>query len=346
MSEERHKSVVISRITRETHDTSSFVLSPQQDLGECRSGQFLTFIVRSHTGREIRRSYSLSSSPELKEPLTVTVKRIPNGEVSRLFVDRLREGDQLDTIGASGFFVLPENIDMFSSILFFAAGSGITPVFSLLKTLLHLHPNHRVVLVYSSRNAGDTIFYSQIKDLSKRFANRFELHLLFSMHADLTRSRLTPVLLENFVSNYTDAFGRMLFYVCGPNDYMRMVQYTLTSIGVPAEHIKREIFLVQKPPVIPVPPDTNAHQVRILSERGEYTFRVQYPASILQAARSLRIPLSFSCETGQCGTCVAKCLHGEVWMSRNEILLEEDLAKGKVLTCTGYPVNGDVVLSI
>ncbi len=343
---DRYKRLVIEKMIRETHDTGSFVLRPEDANISAVSGQFLTFLFESFAGHEIRRSYSLSSSPELNEPLAVTIKRVPNGEISRLLLERYKEGDVLNTIGASGFFVLPDDPASFHTYMFFAAGSGIVPIFPMIKTLLHLHPSVKVVLIYSNRNSGDTIFYSQLKHLQQQFAENFELHFLYSLSPDLSQSRLTPALLENYVSRYSSHFKEMLFYLCGPNDYMRMILFTLSIFGVPQTHIRREIFNVQQPSAMQVPPDTNEHQVQILAGNEAYNLRVQYPQTILKAARSHGIELSFSCETGQCGTCVAKCLQGTVWMSRNEILLDEDLQKGKVLTCTGYPVHGDVIIKI
>jgi ferredoxin-NADP reductase len=338
--------VKIARVIRETFDTSSFVLEPVDHSFHATSGQFITFVLRSHTGREIRRSYSLSSSPELGEPMTVTIRRIPNGEISRYFLDRVKEGDVFNTVGASGLFTLPDNIRAYKNVLFFAAGSGITPVYSLLKTVLHLHAGVHAILIYSSRNTADTIFYEQLRELQKKFPERLEVHLLFSVSADLTRSRLTPALLENFLYSGVPHFRDALHYVCGPTDYMRMVQYTLSSLGVAAAQIKREIFFIQRPTAIAIPPDTEEHTVHIVAGTQTHSVLVKYPVTILQAAKSGNIPLSYSCENGQCGTCVAECLQGEVWMSRNEILLPGEVAKGRVLTCTAYPVNGDVTIKI
>ena len=346
MGEERYKRVRIAGIRQETYDTSSFVLDPIDEAVNARAGQFLTFIVQSHTGREIRRSYSLSSSPENNEPLTVTVKRVPNGEVSRMFIDRLKVGDILITAGSSGMFVLPQQPDQYGTYIFFAAGSGITPIFSLIKTLLSASRTSRAILIYSNRNTAETIFYKELKILQQDNQERLEIHFLYSMSDDLSRSRLTPVLLENFLIPLRASFSSIMFYICGPADYMRMIYFTMMSIGIEARQVKREIFFVQQPSVIPVPDDTNKHQVTVLSDSREYVFDVKYPSSILKTARALNIPLTFSCETGQCGTCVATCLRGEVWMSRNEILLSEELEKGKILTCTGYPVNGDIVIRI
>lgn len=337
------KKLSVTGIVRESSDTKSFILQPVDGDIVYRAGQFLTLVAQSFTGRTIRRSYSISSSPDTGEPLTITVKRIANGEFSRMLFDRTQIGDELETIGASGFFVLPEVLDA-KQIVFFAAGSGITPVFSLLKSLLHHHQSVHALVIYSSRNDADTIFHQSLLQLQRKFPDRFQIRFFFSNAVNLSVSRLTPVMLESIIHSYHILLREAMFYICGPADYMRMVNYTLTSLGSPPARIKREIFYVQQPAVVPAPPDTRPHQVTLTKNGKTHTFTVQYPVTILQAARMINIDLPFSCETGQCGTCVAKCLQGQVWMNRNEVLLDEDIRLGYVLTCTGYPVNGQVTL--
>ena len=337
----------IVKIISEAPETRSFVFREGHDKLKDRAGQFLTFLFRGRHGREVRRSYSISSCPDLNEPLAVTVRRIPNGEISRVLMERTRAGDFLTTIGPSGFFILPENMSGVRRIVFVAAGSGITPVFSLLKSVLHSHPAVGVLLLYSNRNVKNTIFHRQLHELHEVFKERFAIEYLFSSSHDLSRSRLTPEALRGMLNTYRiDNFSDTLFYVCGPGDYMRMVSIALVSFGVPQKNIKKEVFHIQRPALVPAPPDTEEHTVHLKMGGEAFAFGVRYPVTILQAARLLQVPIPYSCENGQCGTCVAKCLQGQVWMSRNDVLLDEEIADGLVLTCTGFPVSGDVVLKI
>lgn len=338
-------SMEVTRIIAEAPGVKSFVLQPLDGEIQYKPGQFLTFLFKRRSGQEARRSYSMSSSPELNEPITITVKRVPNGEFSRILLDRLKTGEVLHTIGASGFFVLPEHLGDFQRYVFFAAGSGITPVFSLVKTLLHRYPEAKVLLLYSNTSAV-SIFFDQLVDLEKRYA-QLEVVFLFSDAKDLSKSRLSPALIDVLFHNYqiTD-FDKTLFYVCGPGGYMRMVWFHLLTLGVSIQHIRREIFHIQHPEIRPAPSDTARHVVRLIAANKEYVFSVQYPVTILQAAKLVNAPIPYSCENGQCGSCVAKCLHGTVWMAGNEVLLDEEIAMGKILTCTGFPVKGDVTLII
>lgn len=127
---------------------------------------------------------------------------------------------------------------------------------------------------------------------------------------------------------------------------MRMITFRLISVGIDPGGIKKEIFHIQQPVLKPQPPDIHPHLVTIFTNQHKYLFTVQFPVTILQAAKLLSIPIPYSCETGQCGTCVARCLKGEVWMAQNEVLLENEIREGIVLTCTGFPVHGDVELKI
>lgn len=340
------KTLKVVDIISETADTKSFVLECREGKIEYKAGQFLTFVFIKKNGEEARRSYSISSSPELDEPLTITVKRIVNGEYSRYLNDKLRLGDLLQTIGASGFFVLPEQPEKYRRIIFMAAGSGIAPVYALIKTILKLHPSISVLLIYSNSNSQNSIFVNQLNDLQSKYSDKLSIQLLFSRSADAFGSRLTPESLEMFMRKHRTSYVDDLFYVCGPPDYMRMITYRLTTLGVEPGRIKKEIFHVQHPKVRPEPPDTKAHTVWLMRNGEQIGFNVQYPLTILQAAKLLNIHIPYSCETGQCGTCVAKCLQGTVWMAQNEVLLEEEIKNGSVLTCTGYPVYGDVKIKI
>lgn len=341
------KTLIITDIIEETSDTKSFVLEPYEGSIGYKAGQFLTFVFRRPNGEEVRRSYSMSSSFELNDPLTITVKRIVNGEFSRHLHDKIKIGDEIQTIGASGFFVLPEKPEAYRQFVFLAAGSGVTPVYALIKTLLRLHPAIKILLIYSNTTSSNAIFSSQLEELQEKFPGRMVIEFLFSRSVDAFKSRLTPESLEMYLSAHRVPLnGEAIFYVCGPGDYMRMITFRLTSLGVDPSRIRKEIFHIQHPKVRPEPPDTKQHTVTVTRSGQTYSFEVQYPLTILHAARLLNIHLPFSCETGQCGTCVAKCLQGKVWMAHNEVLLDEEINRGIVLTCTGYPVYGNVELSI
>lgn len=309
-----------------------------------KAGQYLTFAFENN-GVEIRRSYSLASSPVLNEPLAISFKRIPNGAVSRPLFDQAKPGDALLTTGAAGFFILPEPVVPGQQLFFLAAGSGIVPVYSLIKTVLHVYKDVPIVLIYSNRSERETIFYSELKALQQTHAN-LRVEFLFSLSPDLARARLNQWLLQSFLQQYSIAPGSdALFYLCGPFAYMRMIEIELLTMGFTASQIRKEQFNTVRPAIKLLPPDTEPHEVTIKIGGETHRITVQYPQTILEAAKKHGINLPYSCEVGKCGSCAAKCIAGDVWMSYNEVLLNDEIRKGLVLTCSGYPVNGDVVVS-
>jgi ring-1,2-phenylacetyl-CoA epoxidase subunit PaaE len=310
------------------------------------SGQFLTLVDISGK-QEIRRSYSIVSSPALNEPLTIAVKRIDNGFFSRKLVDHTRIGDQLFTTGPAGFFRLPENIKSFKHIFFFAAGSGIAPILSLIKTVLHIYRDIFISLVYSNPSIESTAFYDVLKKLELDHPDKIQVHFLFSSESDLRKARLNRELLLEFLAINRLNRNETLFYTCGPENYMRMIIFLLIEEGFPVENIKKEDFNPgNKKTAHRTPPDKNTYQVTLELNDVIFHFPVRYPDSILQAARKLKLSLPYSCETGKCGSCAALCKSGTVWLSNNEVLTDKDLARGLTLTCTGHPQQGDVVLKI
>ncbi len=335
--------VTIREIIPVAADVKTFILEPDQPI-PFEAGQFLTFLFREENGEE-RRSYSLMNSPAVDEPMAITVKRVANGRYSRPLIDKAVPGDRLLTTGATGQFVLPPDLSKYKQVFFFAAGIGITPVFSIIKTLLHWHPEQEVILIYSNSSQQKAVFYEELLALHKQFPDRFRLELLFSSTPDLTRARLSKWLLPQLLEVYANcAPEEQLFYTCGPFAYMRMVLITLEEAGYRRDQVKRELFDTSMGTRPIQPPDKELHRVTMHLGDRETTFGVQYPQTILRAARSTGIALPFSCETGRCGACAMQCVSGKVWMSYNEVLTEKDVAEGKVLTCVGYPVGGDVVL--
>lgn len=339
-----YKQLRITGIKLETADVKTFVLESIDGPILYSAGQYLT-LVFERNGEEIRRSYSLASSPVLNEPLAITVKRVDNGFASRILFDKAKAGDTLLTTGAGGFFVLPENISNGQQLFFLAAGSGIVPVFSLIKTTLQLYPGVHVVLIYSNRSIKTTIFHDELKVLQQQYPNNFQIEFLFSMSADLTKARLNQILLQVLLQQYSKVPGENIgFYTCGPFPYMRMIEIELLTMGFSASQIRKEQFSTIRPAITLLPPDTAPHEVEIRIQENVYHFTVQYPHTILEAAKKQGIALPYSCEVGRCGSCAALCLQGKVWMKYNEVLLNDETRKGLVLTCSGFPVEGDVVL--
>jgi ferredoxin-NADP reductase len=338
-----YKHLQVTAVISETEDAKSFELSV---LGgwdaHYEAGQFITFVFKKED-KEDRRSFSFSSSPALDEAMRVTIKRIPNGEYSRQLIYHLKKGDILTSSGISGYFRLPGEYANTRQLFFLAAGSGITPIFPLIKTALY-STSLAIVLVYSNRSERDTIFYKDLLQLQIQFDERLKIEFLFSHIPHVHKSRLSKSLLNALLDQYKIPLQQTLFYICGPANYMLMAAISLITAGVPEENIRKENFNTRKHTIKPVPPDTTMHHVKLTINSSTYKFPVQYPDTILSAAKKLNIHLPYSCEAGNCGSCSATCTKGRVWMAYNEVLMDDEISKGNVLTCQGYPVEGDVVI--
>ena len=299
---------------------------------EYRAGQFLTFLF-SFGGRELRRSYSFSSTPGVDALPAITVKRVPNGEVSRFLIGRLAVGDVLRSLPPAGKFVLDAGFG--GTLVFLAAGSGMVPVFSLIKSVTGL----RIVLITQNRDLASVPFAAELGQLVGE--GRLEWDSLLSGVAPVRR--LNNGLLREMLK---DIRGDEHFYLCGPLGFMRMAVFTLRLMGVADEQIRRENFTVDYVPPPPVLADPSPRRVvvRVGGERheggdgesGRYEFTTAWPSSILQSALDRGIALPYSCKGGVCSSCVARCVSGRVRMSKNDVLTDKDLRDGLVLTCVGF----------
>lgn len=307
-------------------------------------GQFLTF-VHEAGGQELRRSYSLLTVPGIDTEPAIGVRRIDNGAFSRYLCDVAEEGTVLQCAGVGGLFRLPQAKGP-QHLFFLAAGSGITPIYSLLRSALFQHPGLSVVLVYSNHAPRSTPFRAGLEQLAEAFPGRFQLHLLFGTDPDLSKARLNRHLLLALLQREA-ASRETWFYTCGPESYMRMCLFVLRSEGFPADHIRREDFL---PPPANLgalkPPDTAPHEVRLYWRGEGFRFQVAWPETILKAALRLGLHLPYSCGAGRCGSCVASCVEGRTWLAHNEVLTDADLARGLTLTCSAFPLGGPVILRL
>ena len=321
-------------VVPETADAASFVLDVPGDLRtafEYRAGQFLTFRARVD-GEVHHRCYSMSSSPAVDDELQVTVKRVPGGRVSNWMIDTLAEGDLVEASVPAGVFCLgPGGGD----VVAFSAGSGITPVFSLLKSALAT-TDRRVRLYYANRDRDAVIFAAELDALAERYPGRLEV----VHHLDVERGFVEPDALGPFVG---DAAGADC-YVCGPTPFMDIVEATLLAHGVGPDRIHIERFT----PAEPVPAGERSTDgpggdavttARVTVELGGRTDTVDHRpgTTILQTARQMGMSPPFSCESGSCATCMAKLVEGTVRMHANDVLTDDEVAEGWVLTCQSVP---------
>ena len=328
----------VADIVSETNDAYRFVLQNEADETiNYQAGQFLTFIFNSKNG-EIRRSYSVSSTPGVDEQVSITVKRIPNGEVSRHLINHIHINNTLTSIYPSGRFTIETYPEKQRQFVFIAAGSGIIPVFSLIKKILHTEPWSSIFLIFQNHSETEIIFKKQLDETEQKFTPQLKWLSLLSkpLAARHSPQKLNNFLLEKLVDDHVDRKQENLFYLCGPPSFMRMAQFTLKWMGFHNDQIKKENFTVEHIHPPPLISDRSPKEILIHYNKQTFEIQVEYPLSILQAALNKNIQLPYSCRAGRCSSCVAKCIKGNVIMSNNEVLTDRDLENGLVLTCVGF----------
>lgn len=322
----RYHDVRVSRVIEETTEASSFVLDAPFSYA---AGQFVTFRV-TVAGREHLRCYSMSSAPAVDEELTVTVKRVPGGLVSNWLLDNVAEGSTVEITEPAGAFRLrPGDGDL----LAFAAGSGITPIQSLLKEALAT-TDRRVRLLYANRDEASIIFRAELDGLVERHAGR----LTVEHHLDVERGFVDAGAVARFAGPGPEGD----VYVCGPAPFMDVVEGALVELGVERGRIAVERFTPgEAAPSAPAPSTTAAPAgpATVTIELGGRVRTTEHRpgTTILQTARELGLSPPYSCESGSCATCMARCVEGSVSMFVNAALTDDEVAEGWILTCQSVP---------
>jgi 3-ketosteroid 9alpha-monooxygenase subunit B len=310
----------VAQVVRETDDASSFVLEVPEDLREAFAyspGQFCTFRVEVD-GEPFVRCYSMCSAPALGEPLQVTVKRVPDGVVSNWMNDHLAAGDVIDVMPPAGFFQLTAGD---GDVVAFAGGSGITPVFSIVKTALAT-TSRRVRLLYANRDRESTIFRDAIDGLDR---------LEVVHHLDVEQGFVDAHVVRPFVGGDAD------YYICGPTPFMDVVEAALLEAGVDEGRIHIERFTAAERAPLPEPDEPAATEVTIELDGKTASGTHRAGTTILQTARALGMSPPFSCESGSCATCMAKLVEGSASMFTNNALTPDEVDEGWVLTCQAVP---------
>jgi ring-1,2-phenylacetyl-CoA epoxidase subunit PaaE len=313
-------------------------------------GQYLT-LRKTIDGQDLRRSYSICAGVDDGE-LRVGVRKV--GVFSAWINERLQPGDSLDVMAPQGRFFVPLDARARRHHLGIAGGSGITPILSIMKTVLAREPASRFTLIYGNRRLQSTMFKEELEDLKNRYMARLVLHHVFSdepTDAELNHGLVDRHKMAAFMAGVLPAAGIDEAYVCGPYQMNDEVEAALLAAGVSESKVHVERFGVAPQAGGAVvheaqPGDAEAARVVIVRDglRREIEFRKEQP-SILDAASAAGLEVPFSCTSGVCGTCRAKLVEGRVRMERNFALDKAEVAAGFVLTCQAHPLTERVVLS-
>jgi ferredoxin-NADP reductase len=333
LHDHEYHALVVAGVVDETADTRSFVLDVPPGLAGTfayTAGQFCTF--RAVIDNEpVVRCYSMSSSPEISEPLKTTVKRVPGGRMSNWMNDTLSAGDTIDVMRPAGLFVLRDTV---APVVAFAGGSGITPVISIIKAALAttMRP---ILLVYANRSADAVIFAADLERLRADSGGRLTVH----HHLDTEAGFLDAAQCAGLVRALCDAD----FYVCGPGPYMDVVEGALATLDVPPDRVFIERFVVPEAPAPPAASPTERVVIRL--ERREHALVYTAGDTVLEAARRGGLRPPYQCESGSCATCMAHLDEGSVRMRVNNALTPEEVEDGWVLTCQSLPTSARVAVN-
>ncbi|MCF6294855.1 MAG: phenylacetate-CoA oxygenase/reductase subunit PaaK [Flavobacteriaceae bacterium] len=341
--------IEIKDIYKETENCSVINFNIPENLTQefhFKQGQYLT-LKTNINGDEVRRSYSLCSSPVDNE-WKVAVKKIEGGKFSTYVNEDLKVGDVLEVMRPDGKFYVEIDSTKPKNYIAFAAGSGITPVISIIKAHLKQEPQSTFKLFYLNKEAKSIIFKEELEGLSKEYLKRFEVfHFLTQEQLDnnLLNGRFSKEKLKQIASKIVDLNTVDECFICGPEEMLFLIKDELTALGLPSNKIHFELFEVSKKEEgIKEIKYVNNAEVTVIVDGDEYTFKVSGGTSILEAAEENDADVPFACKGGVCCTCKAKVLEGTVEMLVNYGLEEDDLAQGMVLTCQSLPTSKKVVV--
>ncbi len=344
----------VARVYQETRDAIvvTFAVPPElKDSFQYQQGQHLT--LRTRIGDEdVRRSYSICSSVQ-DGALRVAIKRTPGGLFSSWANESLKVGDVLDVMPPMGHFNVPLDAGNSKHYMAFAAGSGITPILSIIKTTLQAEPNSRFTLFYGNRASSAVIFKNELGDLKDSYLGRLNLAYVMSREQqdiELFNGRISKEKAEQFIKHWITLADIDVAFICGPEDMMLGVSAALQEAGMPKSNIKIELFAASIPkhehkPRPPGPEVRHETEVTVIMDGSHTTFTMDKDKeSILDAGLRAGIDMRYSCKGGVCSTCRCKILDGKVDMDVNYALEDYEIARGFALSCQSFPVSDKVVV--
>jgi ring-1,2-phenylacetyl-CoA epoxidase subunit PaaE len=316
-------------------------------------GQHLT-LRNTVDGSDERRSYSICSGIADGE-LRVGIRKVPGGRFSTWIHESLKPGDTIHVMAPEGRFFVPLDAKAERRYLGIAGGSGITPILSIMKTVLAAEPGSRFTLIYGNRKLRSTMFLEELEDLKNRYLSRLTLHLVFSQESTdlpLYAGRIGREKIGEFLATLVDPTQIDHAFVCGPHGVNDEAEAALLAAGVAPERIHIERFGIPDAAgaarAVQAPREGDAADAQVTIIRDGVTHVIDFHAwqgNVLDAAAAAGLEVPFSCKSGVCCTCRAKLLEGEVRMERNFALEKHEVAAGFVLTCQAHPLTERIVIS-
>lgn len=332
--------VNIQEVKQETANAVSVVFNIPQHLKadfKFEAGQYIT-LQKVINGEEIRRAYSICSSPKSNE-IRVAIKAVENGTFSTYATSELKAGDEIEISTPEGRFLLEPKAN--KNYIGFAAGSGITPILSMIKTVLENEPTSNFTLVYGNKTAADTIFYDELNALKETYSNQLKLHYIFSREEvkNQLRGRIDKSVTNYFVKNMYKEIAFDAAFLCGPEAMIQEVSNTLESNKIPKENIHFELFTVSVDEDAISEVKEGTTEITVLLDDEETTFTMQQTDDILAASLRNDLDAPYSCQGGVCSSCMCKVTEGKAVMVKNSILTDSEVEEGLILACQAYPTT-------
>jgi len=350
-------SIKIKEVRKETSDAVSVHFDIPENIREeyrYKPGQYLTLKVTVN-GEELRRAYSLCTSPYVDNVPAIAVKRVEDGRVSNYVNDQFAEGQQLEVMTPMGNFTTELNEFYSRHFILYAGGSGVTPMMSILKSVLEIEPSSHVTLVYGNRDEESIIFNNELDELEGHFADRFKIvHCLNEAPEGwggetglLTSDKVTEI-----VNNIGGDIKNAQHFICGPGAMMDSVKAALDGLNIPADKIHIEYFTSKidqgegsdssAGDTVSNEPFSGVAQVEVELQGDNFNVEVSESETILQAGLEAGIDPPFACQMGICTTCRAKMLEGAVHMDETEGLTQDELDQNYILTCQSHPKSNSI----
>ena len=339
-----HK-VNIKEIQQETANAVSVLFDIPQNLSSefnFTAGQYIT-LQKVINGEEIRRAYSICSTPKSGE-VRVAIKAVENGTFSVFATSKLKTADEIEISAPEGRFTLSPEEN--KNYIGFAAGSGITPIISMVKTVLESENSSTFTLIYGNKSEKDTIFFNELNSLKGQYSERFNLHYIYSKEE--VKNELQGRINEN-VTNYIlkNRYQETSFdaaFLCGPEEMIKEVSTTLEKNSIAKNNIHFELFTASIDEAAASEVKEGTTEITVLLDDEETTFVMQQTDDILAASLRNNLDAPYSCQGGVCSSCLCKVTEGKAVMVKNSILDDDEIEEGLVLACQAHPTTSKIVI--
>ncbi len=341
-----HK-LLVKEVKRETPSAVSVAFEIPQNLQsdfKFIPGQYIT-IQKELKGNTLRRAYSICS-PRNSNDFRVAIKQVEQGNFSVYANNDLKVGDILEVSAPEGNFILDTDSKNKNNYLAFVAGSGITPVFSMIKSVLETEKESKFILVYGNKSKEETIFKNELDQLKNDFEGRFEVYYVYSKEKNDNAydGRISAEIVDDILNNKQNHIDFNTYFICGPEQMIDLVETTLSKYKVDKDLIKFELFTSSEKKNKIDSDLSGTSTITIVLDEEETTYQMDQKELILNTALAQGLDAPYSCQGGVCSSCLARVTDGKAAMEKNTILNAAEVEEGLILTCQAHPTTSSITI--